>query len=158
MISCLYHQTPIGRIGIAASETALIELSLPGSSLLLHAPQKTTPLLEEAFRQLEEYFAGERRQFDLPLKCSGSPFRLAVLGEVARIPYGMTATYGEIAQKIGKPGASRAVGMANHNNSLPIFIPCHRVIGTNGRAVGYGGGIALKLRLLALEGIKLPQK
>ncbi len=103
-------------------------------------------------RQLTEYLEGRRRAFDLPLELYGSEFQKEVWRAVERVPYGYTASYGEIASLIGRPKASRAVGAANGANPLPIVIPCHRVIGSDGSLTGYGGGVALKRRLLALEG------
>jgi|SRR5579872_3250889 len=102
-------------------------------------------------RQLDEYFAGTRRSFDVPLAPRGTPFQLRVWEELRRIPYGMTTTYGKIAERIGKPTASRAVGLANGSNPIPIIVPCHRVIGTNGALTGFGGGLDVKAALLALE-------
>jgi methylated-DNA-[protein]-cysteine S-methyltransferase len=102
-------------------------------------------------RQLEEYFAGERREFELDLAPSGSPFQLSVWRELQAIPYGETASYGEIAAAVGQPGAARAVGGANNRNPIAIVVPCHRVIGANGTLTGYGGGLPRKQRLLALE-------
>lgn len=111
----------------------------------------TSPLLEEAQRQLAQYFAGERRQFDLPLAPRGTDFQKQVWRALEDIPYGETRTYGEIAQAIGKPKACRAVGMANHRNPLSIFVPCHRVVGAGGSLTGYGGGLEAKRFLLDLE-------
>ena len=102
-------------------------------------------------RQLEEYFAGERREFELDLAPSGSPFQLDVWRALCAIPYGETASYGEIAATVGQPGAARAVGGANNRNPIAIVIPCHRVIGANGTLTGYGGGLPRKQQLLALE-------
>jgi methylated-DNA-[protein]-cysteine S-methyltransferase len=102
-------------------------------------------------RQLAEYFAGERRDFELELAPSGTPFQLSVWRELCAIPYGETASYGEIADAVGQPGAARAVGGANNRNPIAIVIPCHRVIGANGTLTGYGGGLPRKQRLLALE-------
>jgi methylated-DNA-[protein]-cysteine S-methyltransferase len=102
-------------------------------------------------RQLEEYFAGERREFDLDLAPVGTPFQLSVWRELRAIPYGATASYGEIAAAVGQPGAARAVGSANNRNPIAIVIPCHRVIGANGTLTGYGGGLPRKQQLLALE-------
>jgi len=104
-------------------------------------------------RQLIEYLEGKRRVFDLPLRLEGSEFQKEVWEAVSHIPYGQTASYGEIAHLIGKPKSSRAVGAANGANPIPIVIPCHRVIGADGSLTGYGGGLALKSRFLALEGI-----
>lgn len=104
-------------------------------------------------RQLEEYFDGRRRIFELPLDLRGTRFQRDVWNAVAAIPYGHTASYGQIARLIGRPDASRAVGAANGQNPVPIVVPCHRVIGANGSLTGYGGGLPLKRRLLALEGL-----
>ncbi|MGI9322592.1 MAG: methylated-DNA--[protein]-cysteine S-methyltransferase [Pseudomonadales bacterium] len=105
----------------------------------------------EARRQLAEYFAGERKVFDLALVPTGTPFQLSVLQALAEIPYGATASYRDIAQRIGRPKAVRAVGAANGRNPLPIVIPCHRVVGADGSLTGFGGGLPAKRYLLALE-------
>lgn len=115
------------------------------------------PLLLEAVRQLRAYFAGALREFSLPLEIQGTDFQKRVWGQVAAIPYGETRSYLQISTAIGSPGAVRAVGAANGANPVPIVIPCHRVIGAKGKLVGYGGGLAMKRRLLELEGaIALP--
>jgi methylated-DNA-[protein]-cysteine S-methyltransferase len=101
--------------------------------------------------QLEEYFAGERREFELDLAPSGTPFQLSVWRALCAIPYGETASYGEIAAAVGQPGAARAVGGANNRNPIAIVVPCHRVIGASGSLTGYGGGLPRKRQLLALE-------
>lgn len=106
---------------------------------------------EAAVAQLEEYFAGRRRSFDLPLAPEGTPFQRAVWQALTDIPYGETLSYGELARRIGKPQASRAVGLANGANPLPIVVPCHRVIGADGSLTGFGGGLDIKRKLLALE-------
>lgn len=108
-------------------------------------------LLQEPIRQLRAYFAGELENFDLALAPQGTPFQQKVWGELCRIPYGETISYGELAKRIGNPNASRAVGLANGSNPIPIIIPCHRVIGSNGKLTGYGGGLPIKEKLLALE-------
>jgi methylated-DNA-[protein]-cysteine S-methyltransferase len=110
------------------------------------------PLLLEAARQLRAYFAGQLREFQLPLDIEGTDFQKRVWGQVAAIPYGETRSYVQIAAAIGSPRAVRAVGAANGANPVPIVVPCHRVIGAHGQLVGYGGGLALKQRLLELEG------
>jgi methylated-DNA-[protein]-cysteine S-methyltransferase len=110
------------------------------------------PLLAEAVAQLAGYFAGRRREFSLPLDAAGTPFQKRVWWELLKIPYGETRSYGQIAQALGSPRAVRAVGAANGANPIAIVVPCHRVIGANGKLVGYGGGLALKTRLLELEG------
>ena len=109
-------------------------------------------VLEEAERQLSEYFDGKRTEFDLPLASEGSEFQKKVWAELRRIPYGETATYGDIARRLGyEPVISRAVGVANASNPLPIVVPCHRVIGSDGKLTGYAGGVARKQALLELE-------
>lgn len=109
-------------------------------------------VLDTAAKQLDEYFAGTRRTFDLPLAPSGTAFQLAVWDYLRTIPYGETRTYGDIARAIGKPGASRAVGMACHTNPISVIVPCHRVVGKAG-LTGYAGGLHIKKALLTLEGI-----
>jgi methylated-DNA-[protein]-cysteine S-methyltransferase len=111
---------------------------------------------EEAIRQLREYLAGRLTAFDLPLAPEGTPFQREVWRAVAAIPYGETRSYGEIARRMGRAEAVRAVGAANGQNPLPLVIPCHRVIGSDGRLTGYGGGLPLKKRLLALESRQRP--
>lgn len=141
---------PVGEMWLVQDGDALVELRLPGDA----APEgehAETPLLREAALQLAEYFEGKRALFGLPLKPEGTEFRRAVWAALLDIPAGRTASYGDIALAIGKPQASRAVGSANHANPLPVFIPCHRVIGSGGALVGYGGGLDLKQKLLELE-------
>jgi methylated-DNA-[protein]-cysteine S-methyltransferase len=109
----------------------------------------------EAVRQVQEYFRGERRDFDLPLSSRGTDFQRRVWGELRRIPFGETISYRELARRLGNPAAVRAVGGANGRNPISIVVPCHRVIGANGTLTGYGGGIDRKAHLLALEGVRL---
>jgi methylated-DNA-[protein]-cysteine S-methyltransferase len=106
--------------------------------------------------QLDEYFAGERTSFDFPMRLEGAQFDQRVWQELERIPYGTTVTYGEIAERIGRPGRARAVGAANGRNPIAIVVPCHRVIGAGGKLTGYGGGLERKRELLVLEGALLP--
>ena len=115
------------------------------------AIKKETPAIMEAFRQLSDYFDGELKTFDLPLKPEGTPFQLKVWEALRTIPYGETRSYGDIARQIGNPRACRAVGMGNHNNPIAIVVPCHRVIGADGSLTGYGGGLPIKRQLLELE-------
>lgn len=110
-----------------------------------------TPLTDEVYKQITEYFIGRRKTFDFPYQLEGTPFQQKVWKALCAIPYGETCTYKEIAEAIGNPKASRAVGMANHKNPLLIVVPCHRVIGTNGKLIGYLGGIELKSLLLDIE-------
>ena len=143
--------TPLGEMGLGEEEGAITALSLPGRPVprIISRP---TPLLEEGRRQLLEYLAGERQVFELPLAPAGTPFQREVWKALQTIPYGQTRSYGDIARQIGRPKAFRAVGMANHENPIPIFIPCHRVVGSDGSLTGYAGGLELKKALLGLEG------
>ena len=109
----------------------------------------------EVIRQLEAYFEAKLREFDLPLVLDGTEFQLLVWRNLRKIPYGETVSYGQLAQRIGSPQAARAVGLANGSNPIPIIIPCHRVIGSNGDLTGFGGGLAVKRKLLALESRQL---
>lgn len=148
--------TPIGPVTLIAEGDELIAVFM---EIHAHAPDPSEyggrvdsdPLLDETARQLNEYFAGERRDFDLPLHPHGTDFQQQVWRALREIPYGRTWSYGELAQHIGKPSASRAVGLANGRNPISIVIPCHRVIGANGSMTGYGGGIERKRWLLAHE-------
>ena len=105
----------------------------------------------ETIRQLQAYFVGDLENFNLPIAPEGTPFQMEVWQRLRDIPYGQTISYGELARRIGNPKASRAVGLANGSNPIPIVIPCHRVIGSNGKLTGYGGGLPIKEKLLALE-------
>lgn len=111
----------------------------------------TLPIFMEASRQLAAYFARELQQFDLPLRPTGTEFQMIVWRALREIPYGTTISYGELARRVGNPAASRAVGLANGRNPIPVVIPCHRVIGANGKLVGFGGGLPRKVTLLELE-------
>lgn len=147
----IFRDFPFGRFGVEEKEGAVTHLYLNPAGAVLPAEERETPLLAEAMRQLAEYFAGERREFELPLAPEGTPFMRRVWAELVKVPYGATATYGEIVERIGNPGGSRAVGLANNRNPIAIIIPCHRIIGSSGKLVGYAGGVELKERLLALE-------
>ena len=147
----IFRDFPFGRFGVEEKEGAVTHLYLNPAGAVLPAEERETPLLAEAMRQLAENFAGERREFELPLAPEGTPFMRRVWAELVKVPYGATATYGEIAERIGNPGGSRAVGLANNRNPIAIIIPCHRIIGSSGKLVGYAGGVELKERLLALE-------
>lgn len=143
-------ETPIGPLTLQADEAAVTAIRFGAGGA-----QDTSPLLDAAEAQLREYFAGARRTFDLPLAPHGTAFQQRVWAALRAIPYGETRTYGELAAAIGSPNASRAVGMANHRNPISIVIPCHRVIGANGTLTGYAGGLEIKQKLLALEGINI---
>jgi methylated-DNA-[protein]-cysteine S-methyltransferase len=148
------YQSPVGSLTIVTDDqSALHELWLsarPGASAEIH------PTARIVARQLDEYFAGARYEFDLELAAGGTEFEKLVWAELLRIPYGQTRSYGQIATAIGEPGAARGVGAANHTNPIAIVIPCHRVIGADGSLVGYGGGLEMKRKLLELEGALQP--
>jgi methylated-DNA-[protein]-cysteine S-methyltransferase len=139
--------SPVGPLTLAERDGALARLSF-GAHGRHGAP---TPLLARATEQLNEYFAGERRGFDLPLAPTGTDFQLACWRALAEIPYGETRSYGDIARALGDPDRARDVGIANARNPLPIIVPCHRVVGSDGSLTGYAGGLDRKRSLLALE-------
>jgi methylated-DNA-[protein]-cysteine S-methyltransferase len=149
-----YHDTPIGELLLAGDDAGLGLIGFPEGSMR-RDPEPDWIFNEKPFatvrRQLSEYFAGERQEFDLPLNLTGTEFQLLVLEELRRIPYGETTSYGDIARRIGRPRAVRAVGAANGRNPLPIVVPCHRVIGKTGDLTGFGGGLDTKEALLRLE-------
>jgi len=138
-------------LGIAEKDDAVSNIFFDKNNPPKGFEKQETPLLKKTSKQLEEYFTGKRKVFDLPLALYGTTFRIKVWETLQTIPYGETRSYGEIAAMISNPLASRAVGMANHVNQLSIIIPCHRVIGHNGSLTGYAGGLELKRKLLELE-------
>ncbi len=144
-------QTPIGILTLAEKNAAIATVSFSTPVFNEETYQKKTPLLAQAEKQLSEYFAGQRTCFDLPLFVEGTPFQKKVWAELQKIPYGETISYGELARRCGNAKACRAVGMANNKNKIAIIIPCHRVIGSNGKLVGYAGGLDIKSKLLELE-------
>ena len=161
-----FLDTPIGRLLMARDTAGVRLIHFNGPA---RGPAKAGPYVRKRFRpaagwerhdrafddlstQLAEYFDGRRHVFELPLAPEGTPFQLRVWNALLDIPYGETISYGELAVRIGDRSASRAVGLANGSNPLPIVIPCHRVIGSNGKLTGYGGGLPIKERLLTLEG------
>jgi len=150
-----HTDSPVGPLLVAASDAGLHLVEF-------HAPRHVAPrrgdwqpgdhpLVRSAIAQLTEYFVGARQQFDLPLAPAGTPFQQQVWQTLATIPYGQTISYAELARRIERPGASRAVGAANGRNPLPIVLPCHRVIGASGALTGFGGGLPVKRYLLDLE-------
>lgn len=156
MIVHTHFESPVGTLLLVSDGTALLRVGLPGEDPRDAPPppgvrRDDAPPFPEARRQLAEWFAGQRTSFDLPLAPKGTPFQRQVWDELARIPYGTTLSYGELARRIGKPGAARAVGLANGRNPLPILVPCHRVIGADGTLTGFGGGLACKRALLEVE-------
>ncbi|MCI8594685.1 MAG: methylated-DNA--[protein]-cysteine S-methyltransferase [Oscillospiraceae bacterium] len=152
MRTALYHHTPLGMLVIEEDGAGICRLSREAAvSVRPDVFIGATPLLDAAARQLDEYFAGKRKTFDLPLSLEGTPFQKSVWRALSDIPYGETRAYVDIAEAIGKPKACRAVGMANHANPVMIVVPCHRVVGKDGSLTGYGGGLPMKQFLLDLE-------
>jgi methylated-DNA-[protein]-cysteine S-methyltransferase len=155
-----YHTTypsPVGTLLLVSNGAALTGLSLSNLT-----PPPTSVLKEEAepfpevLRQLDAYFSGDLTRFDVPLAPTGTPFQKRVWEALQTIPYGETTTYGAIAAQLGVPNACRAVGTANGSNPISILIPCHRVVGANGKLTGYSGGLSVKAALLKQEGVLVP--
>lgn len=142
------YKTIIGDIEITEEDKSIIGVNFNTES---NIEDKETELIEETYRQISEYLEGERKTFDIPIKMQGTEFQKKVWKELTKIPYGETRSYKQIAENIGNPKACRSVGMANHNNPIAIIVPCHRVIGTNNKLVGYAGGLAIKEKLLKIE-------
>ncbi len=160
MASFFYSKfhTPVGPLAVAVTERGLARLEFDRGQIpardnhtWIESEEKTSACR----RQLEEYFSGARREFDLPLDLRGTDFEKRCWQALLAIPYGETRSYGDIARAIGSPKAFRAVGLANHNNPIAIVVPCHRVLGSNGGLTGYGGGLEVKQKLLRLEGALL---
>jgi methylated-DNA-[protein]-cysteine S-methyltransferase len=157
--------TLLGRMALAADARGVVRVVLPGdadaladigSPLSADAAPDANAVAEQAARELAEYSAGRRRAFSVPVRLDGlTPFRQAVARALRRVPFGRTVTYGELARRAGRPGAARAVGGAMASNPVPILVPCHRVVAVNGLG-GFGGGLALKRRLLEMEGVEAP--
>jgi methylated-DNA-[protein]-cysteine S-methyltransferase len=149
----LLLDTPIGPLRLVSTGSALAAIEFPGRHSTAETDrQQSDPALALAARQLTEYFAGKRKRFELPLAPQGTPFQQSVWAALAQIPWGALRSYADIARAIERPKAVRAVGAANGRNPLPIVVPCHRVIGSNGSLTGFAGGLEIKRRLLELEG------
>lgn len=154
-----HYQSPLGTMTLQASKQGLLgawfstQTTQPDE---LGECNPAFPLLVETMRQLDQYFAGQRREFDLPLAATGTPFQRAVWQALGTIPFGETRSYQQLADAIDNPKAVRAVGLANGKNPISIIVPCHRVIGKNGKLTGYAGGVERKAYLLKLEGIDHP--
>jgi methylated-DNA-[protein]-cysteine S-methyltransferase len=147
------YESPIGRLVLECDGDVLIGVWLPNERR--HArndADDVAPVLKETASQLDEYFAGERTDFDVRMELDGTDFQREVWAELTRIPYGETISYGELARRVGRPSAPRAVGQANGRNPIPVIVPCHRVLASNGIG-GYGGGLKVKRQLLAVEGV-----
>ena len=156
-----YLDSPIGKLLVAGRDHALAEIRLPEGRKPAapdHDWKESRYGLAPILKQLREYFAGKRVRFDIDLVPQGTPFQRSVWHQLQRIPFGQTISYGDLATRIKKPNACRAVGAANGRNPVPIVVPCHRVIGSNGNLVGYGGGMPAKLWLLRHEGALLPNE
>jgi methylated-DNA-[protein]-cysteine S-methyltransferase len=151
MKNIFFYETNIGKIGIQDNGEAITGIYFNAESTPEDAALKETELIKEAASQIKDYFEGKRKAFELPLAFEGTEFMKSVWKALREIPYGETRSYGDIAKSIGNPKAARAVGMANNKNLIPIVIPCHRVIGANGKLVGYAGGLDIKEQLLDLE-------
>jgi methylated-DNA-[protein]-cysteine S-methyltransferase len=149
-----YYDSPIGKLLLAGSKTQLSLLRFPQGKMS-QEPEANWIYTLKSFdlcrRQLDEYFSGKRKMFDIPIQIVAAEFSMRVLQRVAKIPYGTTCSYSDIAQQLQNPAAVRAVAMANARNNLPIIIPCHRVIGKNGSLTGFGGGLEIKQALLDHE-------
>lgn len=148
------YKTQLGRIKIVESENCITNIQFIDKYAIHYDESnesKETPLIIQAVTQLEEYIAGSRKNFILPINPKGTEFQKSVWNILQTIPYGEHWSYKQVAIKLGKPTAARAVGMANNKNPIPIIIPCHRVIGANGDLVGYAGGLVIKEKLLKLE-------
>jgi len=146
------YESPFGNIVIVSNGKAITNITLESKNDP-KCKKEADELTDKAANQLDEYFSGKRREFDIPLDPCGSGFQQKVWKALLEIPYGETRSYKEIAQMIDNPKACRAVGLANNKNPIWIMIPCHRVIGTDGTLTGYGGGLAMKQRLLEIESI-----
>lgn len=146
-ISSRNLDSPIGVLGLAARDGFIVKIVFGGTE----ETDAQDPVLDAAELQLKEYFAGARREFQLPIRPEGAPFHQKVWRALMEIPYGQTRSYSEIAAAVGSPRAARAVGMANHINPIPVVIPCHRVVGKGGSLTGYAGGLEMKAALLELE-------
>lgn len=152
MGNIFYYDTKIGKIGISEDNKKITGLYFESSTIEKDKYKlKETELIKEAYKQLQEYFDGKRKTFSLPIEPEGTNFMKKVWTALIEIPYGETRSYKQIAQRINHNLAYRAVGLANNKNPIPIFIPCHRVIGANKKLVGYGGGLSIKKFLLNIE-------
>lgn len=148
--STILLDTPVGRLAVATDGCAVLSIRI-ATDRIQGVAQAKTPVAMQTINELEEYFAGKRKEFGIPIKMNGTAFQIRVWNELLKIPHGSVTTYGEIAARIGKPGAARAVGMACNRNPLLIVVPCHRVVGQNGSLTGYVAGTDKKRMLLELE-------
>lgn len=155
-MKCFVLDSPVGSLTLCSGDEGLESISF--GNVVPKGMERSSEANAAVVTQLNEYFNGNRRAFDLSLTLIGTVFQRLVWDQLLQIPYGETRTYGEIARALCKPGAARAVGMANNQNPIPIIVPCHRVIGTNGTLIGYAGGLGVKGQLLALEAAMLTKE
>lgn len=152
------YDSILGSLTIVEENNCITNLYINETPNGIEFTSKETPLIREAIKQLNEYFQGKEKSFELPLAPAGTEFQKNVWNALLKIPYGDTCSYSDIAKAIGNPKGCRAIGLANGRNPIPIIIPCHRVIGKNGSLVGYTGGLDIKIKLLSIEGVILPNK
>lgn len=150
-----YFSSPVGWLELSTSESALKSIRYSKEPVAEQVPEKTNSIIHHTRKELTEYFSGDRKEFNIPLDPDGTTFQKKVWSLLKKISYGQTTTYGALADKLGDPNKVRAVGKANGNNPIPIIIPCHRIIGSGNRLVGYAGGIERKRFLLQHEGAVL---
>ncbi|SHI61698.1 methylated-DNA--[protein]-cysteine S-methyltransferase [Lutispora thermophila] len=150
-MSIFFYDFDIGKIGIGEKDGRITNLYFTAEGIPQNIKMHESPILKETYRQLNLYFQGRLKKFTVPLNPEGTVFMKQVWASICEIPYGTTISYKDLAINLGKPNAARAVGHANSRNPIPILIPCHRVVGVNGRLTGYSGGIELKKKLLELE-------
>lgn len=150
-MNIFFYQTSIGKIGIAENEGFITNVYFESDKKPDNAKTFESDVIKEAYKQLESYLAGKLKDFSLPLNPIGTEFMKKSWDALCKIPYGATVSYKDLAIAVGNVKAVRAVGLANNRNPIPIFIPCHRVIGSNGKLVGYRGGLPLKEKLINLE-------
>jgi methylated-DNA-[protein]-cysteine S-methyltransferase len=153
-VSIYFYKFDIGKIGIAENSGRITNLYFTSEGMPQDIQIYETPILKEAGQQLKMYLEGRLKKITVPLEPNGTTFMKQVWSSLCEIPYGTTVSYKDVAINIGKPNVARAVGLANNRNPIPIFIPCHRVIGANGTLTGYSGGIELKKKLLEMENTK----
>ena len=151
ILASYFYETSIGKIRITEKNGSITNVYFTDDNCPTDIEIHETPVLKEAAEQLKSYLAGQLTTFSLPLNPDGTVFMKQVWSNLCEIPYGTTVSYKKLAEKMGRPNAARAVGLANHQNPIPIFIPCHRVIGSDGSLVGYRGGIELKNNLIKME-------
>lgn len=150
-MAIFFYETKIGNIGIKEIDGKISNLYFKENEFNIYDEIKEVPILKEASIQLNKYLNGDLKEFSLPLVVKGTDFMMKVWNELENIPYGETLSYKELGKRIGNPKGARAIGLACNKNPIPIFIPCHRVVGSNGNLTGYRGGINLKVKLLNLE-------